>query len=60
MIQGRRFLLRRERKSGVEVGNGRDDVAKVLPKYLDMGLVPHDPFSVLDQEGVGEMIKIGI
>ncbi|HZO38065.1 MAG TPA: putative PEP-binding protein, partial [Methylomirabilota bacterium] len=41
-------------------GYSRDDVAKFLPKYLDMGLVPHDPFSVLDQEGVGEMIKIGI
>jgi len=41
-------------------GYSRDDVAKFLPKYLDMGLVPHDPFSVLDQEGVGELIKIGI
>jgi pyruvate,orthophosphate dikinase len=41
-------------------GYSRDDVAKFLPKYLDMGLVPHDPFSVLDQEGVGEMVKIGI
>src|SRR5207245_2034502 len=35
-------------------GYSRDDVAKFLPKYLDMGLVPNDPFSVLDQEGVGE------
>jgi pyruvate,orthophosphate dikinase len=41
-------------------GYSRDDVAKFLPRYLDVGLVPHDPFSVLDQEGVGEMIKIGI
>ncbi len=41
-------------------GYSRDDVAKFLPKYLDIGLVPHDPFSVLDQEGVGELIKIGI
>jgi len=41
-------------------GYSRDDVAKFLPKYLDIGLVPHDPFSVLDQEGVGEMVKIGI
>src|SRR5262249_15751899 len=38
-------------------GYSRDDVAKFLPKYLDIGLVPHDPFSVLDQEGVGEMVK---
>src|SRR5262249_7988170 len=33
-------------------GYSRDDVAKFLPKYLDIGLVPSDPFSVLDQEGV--------
>jgi pyruvate,orthophosphate dikinase len=41
-------------------GYSRDDVGKFLPKYLDMGLLPHDPFSVLDQEGVGELIRIGI
>ena len=41
-------------------GYSRDDVAKFLPKYLEKGLLPHDPFSVLDQEGVGELIKIGI
>ena len=41
-------------------GYSRDDVAKFLPKYLDMGLVPADPFAVLDQEGVGELIALGI
>jgi pyruvate,orthophosphate dikinase len=41
-------------------GYSRDDVAKFLPFYLDNGLVPSDPFSVLDQEGVGELVKIGI
>jgi pyruvate,orthophosphate dikinase len=41
-------------------GYSRDDVAKFLPRYLEMGLLPNDPFSVLDQEGVGEMIEIGI
>ncbi|MBI3825003.1 MAG: pyruvate, phosphate dikinase [Candidatus Rokubacteria bacterium] len=41
-------------------GYSRDDVGKFLPYYLDKGLVPHDPFSVLDQEGVGELIRIGI
>jgi pyruvate,orthophosphate dikinase len=41
-------------------GYSRDDVAKFLPRYLDMGLVPADPFSVLDQEGVGELIALGI
>jgi pyruvate,orthophosphate dikinase len=41
-------------------GYSRDDVAKFLPKYLDMGFVPADPFGVLDQEGVGELIALGI
>jgi pyruvate,orthophosphate dikinase len=41
-------------------GYSRDDVAKFLPAYLQKGLLPHDPFSVLDQEGVGELVKIGI
>src|SRR5262249_614410 len=41
-------------------GYSRDGVAKFLPDYLQKGLLPHDPFSVLDQEGVGEMIRIGI
>ncbi|HXH81960.1 MAG TPA: putative PEP-binding protein, partial [Candidatus Tectomicrobia bacterium] len=41
-------------------GYSRDDVAKFLPDYLQKGLLPHDPFQVLDQEGVGELIEIGI
>ncbi len=41
-------------------GFSRDDVARFLPDYLQKGLLPHDPFSVLDQEGVGELIRIGI
>src|SRR5262249_49629617 len=41
-------------------GYSRDGVAKFLPDYLQKGLLPHDPFSVLDQEGVGELIQIGI
>jgi pyruvate,orthophosphate dikinase len=41
-------------------GYSRDDVAKFLPDYLQKGLLQHDPFSVLDQDGVGELIKIGI
>jgi len=41
-------------------GYSRDDVAKFLPDYLQKGLLGHDPFSVLDQEGVGELVKIGI
>jgi pyruvate,orthophosphate dikinase len=41
-------------------GYSRDDVAKFLPDYLQKGLLAHDPFSVIDQDGVGELIRIGI
>jgi pyruvate, orthophosphate dikinase len=41
-------------------GYSRDDVAKFLPDYLQKGLLSHDPFAVLDQDGVGELIRIGI
>ena len=41
-------------------GYSRDDVAKFLPDYLQKGVLSHDPFAVLDQEGVGELIRIGI
>ena len=41
-------------------GYSRDDIGKFLPYYLDKKLLPADPFAVLDQEGVGELIRIGI
>ena len=41
-------------------GYSRDDIGKFLPYYLDKRILPDDPFAVLDQEGVGEMIRIGI
>jgi pyruvate, orthophosphate dikinase len=41
-------------------GYSRDDIGKFLPFYLEHKLLPADPFAVLDQEGVGEMISIGI
>ena len=41
-------------------GYSRDDVAKFLPDYLQKGLLSADPFSVLDQEGVGELVRLGI
>ena len=37
----------------------RDDVeAKLLPAYLAHGILPANPFAVLDQEGVGELVRI--
>jgi len=41
-------------------GYSRDDIGKFLPFYLDKKLLAADPFAVLDQEGVGEMVQIGI
>jgi pyruvate,orthophosphate dikinase len=41
-------------------GYSRDDVGKFLPLYLEKTLLPRDPFRVLDQEGVGELVRIGI
>jgi pyruvate, orthophosphate dikinase len=41
-------------------GFSRDDVSKFVPIYQKAGIIEHDPFEVLDQEGVGELMKIGI
>jgi len=40
-------------------GFSRDDVGKFLPIYLQKGLLKNDPFQILDQEGVGELVKRG-
>ena len=38
----------------------RDDVeAKLLPAYQALGIISANPFAVLDQEGVGELVRIG-
>src|SRR5271156_3718890 len=39
-------------------GFSRDDVNKVLPTYLDEGILKQDPFAALDREGVGQLVKI--
>jgi pyruvate,orthophosphate dikinase len=41
-------------------GFSRDDVSKFVPIYQKAGIIEHDPFAVLDREGVGEIMKIGI
>lgn len=38
-------------------GYSRDDVGKFLPIYLSQGILQSDPFEVLDQKGVGQLIK---
>jgi len=39
-------------------GFSRDDVNKILPTYLAEGIIKQDPFNALDQEGVGQLVKI--
>jgi pyruvate,orthophosphate dikinase len=40
-------------------GYSRDDAGKFLPVYIEKGILKHDPFEVIDQEGVGQLLKIG-
>ncbi|MDR3250104.1 MAG: pyruvate, phosphate dikinase [Tannerella sp.] len=39
-------------------GYSRDDIASFLPAYLDMKILPDDPFQVLDQNGVGQLVQM--
>ncbi|NLG84091.1 MAG: pyruvate, phosphate dikinase [Firmicutes bacterium] len=41
-------------------GFSRDDIGSFLPDYLEKKILKEDPFQTIDQEGVGELIKIGI
>ncbi len=41
-------------------GYSRDDVGGFLPYYLEKKILPEDPFEVLDQEGIGQLVQIGV
>src|SRR5260370_38138774 len=41
-------------------GFPRADVNQVRPTYLAEGILKQDPFAVIDREGVGELVRIGI
>ncbi len=41
-------------------GFSRDDVAKFINIYVDKGILPSDPFQVMDQKGVGALVKMGL
>jgi pyruvate,orthophosphate dikinase len=41
-------------------GFSRDDIGGFLPEYVKKGILPEDPFQSIDQEGIGELIKMGI
>jgi len=40
-------------------GYSRDDAGKFLPIYIDKGLLSADPFQILDQTGVGQLVEMG-
>ncbi len=41
-------------------GFSRDDIASFVPDYIEKKIIEKDPFQVLDQEGVGQLIKLGV
>lgn len=42
------------------LGISRDDAATFLGPYTQKGILPADPFVTIDQEGVGELVRIGV
>jgi len=42
------------------MGLSRDDAGKFLPAYVEMGIYKADPFQVLEQTGVGLLVKMGV
>ncbi len=42
-------------------GFSRDDVeGRMMSAYLDLGLLQHNPFDVVDRQGVGELVRLGV
>jgi len=41
-------------------GFSRDDIGGFVPDYLEKKILPAEPFQILDQEAVGELVRIGI
>ncbi|HET6700221.1 MAG TPA: pyruvate, phosphate dikinase [Gemmatimonadaceae bacterium] len=42
------------------MGLSRDDAGRFLPTYIERGILPEDPFQVLDERGVGRLIRIAV
>jgi len=41
------------------MGISRDDSARFVPRYVEEKILPDDPFQVLDQQGVGQLVQLG-
>src|SRR5579864_2995770 len=39
-------------------GYSRDDIGRFLPQYLESGVLPYDPFARLDDEGIGQLVRL--
>jgi len=42
------------------LGLSRDDAGNFLPAYQEAGIFARDPFATLDQQGVGQLVEIGV
>ncbi|HEX8169202.1 MAG TPA: pyruvate, phosphate dikinase [Thermoanaerobaculia bacterium] len=40
-------------------GYSRDDAGTFLPEYVDKKILPRDPFESIDQDGVGQLVRLG-
>ncbi|HEY1427286.1 MAG TPA: putative PEP-binding protein, partial [Caulobacteraceae bacterium] len=40
-------------------GISRDDSGRFLAAYIDKGIFERDPFASLDQQGVGQLVRLG-
>ncbi len=41
-------------------GYSRDDAGTFLPEYVQRGILADDPFQTIDQDGVGELMELGV
>jgi pyruvate,orthophosphate dikinase len=41
-------------------GFSRDDIGKILPDYVEKGILKWDPFQRIDEDGVGKLIQMGV
>ncbi|MEK7795649.1 MAG: pyruvate, phosphate dikinase [Candidatus Hydrogenedentota bacterium] len=41
-------------------GFSRDDVGSFMPEYVTRGILPGDPFQSLDQDGIGQLMEMGV
>jgi pyruvate,orthophosphate dikinase len=41
-------------------GLSRDDAGRFLPSYVERGILPEDPFQVVDVDGVGKLVRYAV